>query len=315
MNITPIITEYNNNPDLLFKKISYFNLILPEYIEKQFEQIKSEFIISELNNFENEYSKLVQRMNYITKQYGSLIKDFFLTKLKEIFEVPDFVKFEDDEMGEPEISQDESDDDEEEKDDMDDMFELLKDEIAHCLLKDAFVNGGSFIVELKILELIKSELNSLEENIFEDINKFLKYSILLVSNQVPKKNNIMPIAGTSEIKLEEPDENNNAQKIKIKTKAINIVIQLNEISKGLLSLLAEKTFISKKIEGSVYRQRYLRQTVQNYYYEMWHWTYGIYFWNEMIEKRYNKDKETYFQYINRIFGMEYSQLLDFLISK
>lgn len=313
MTITPIISEYNNNPDLLFKKIPYFNLILPDFIEKQFEQITSEFTKEELENFYYEYNRLVKRLDYISKTYGDLIKDFFLTKLKEIFEVPDFVEFNNDnEMENLEFSEDNIED-EDDKEDYDDMIELLKDEIGHLMILDAFVNGGSFVVELKILELIKSELNSLEKNIFEDISKFLKYSILLVSNQVPKKNNMFPIAGTSQIKLEEPDENNNAQKIKITVKGKNIVIVCNEMSKGLLSLLAENKFISDKIKNSNYRQKFLRENIQSYYHEQWHWIYGVYFWNEMIEKRYNK--ESYFQFISRIFGMEYNQLLDFLISK
>ena len=314
MIIDDIMDEYDKSSDLLFKKIPFFSLILPEFIKKQFTQITSEFTVKETLTFVREYNNLYKKIDDITKNYGSIIKDFFYAKVKEIYEVPDYIKFNEEEMEHPENEKTDMEEiDDEDADE--DMFDMLQDEVGHYVIKNTLLVGAVFINQLKIFELIKDDLNNLQLHMFEDINKFLKYSILYAMSDIPTKDMSFPIAGSEEINLENPDENKNAQNINVTIKGMNVIIVCHEMLKAIFDILSEKSFLTDNIKDSVYKQKYLRKVCNNYYIEKWTWFFGIYMWSELIEKKYKEEKESYFKYVSNIFGTEYSKLLDFLMSK
>jgi hypothetical protein len=308
-NTSPLINIYENDQELLFKKVNFFSLILPNYIEKQYNGLFKELTADERDNFLTYYIASFKKMDMITKEYGNVIKDFFLAKIKEIYKIPNLVSFnEDNELDEMPL--DELDEDKVEENDDDN--EILKDEISHYLIKNSLVTGATFLNEMKIFKLIKNELNNLQPNLYVDIDNFLNYSLLYFSMNAPIKKDNLPIAGYERVEFKYPDKDKNAQKINVTAKGINVIVTCHEMLKGIFDIFNEKSFMTDKIRGHNYYQSYLRQVVNNYYLEQWEWSFGLHMWYDLVEKKWNT-KESYFKYVSDIFGKDYSQLLDFLL--
>ena len=304
MNIDKIIIAYNDDKELLLKKIAYYNLILPDYMQKQADYLYNTLTDEEKANIVGKYTELANRIAEVDGKYGSVIIDFFKNKIIDVFQIPSHVSFDvsNTPFGEEDDIESETNFENIELDD--ETTERLLPYINHYIIKNSLVCGATFYNETKMFSEIKNELNSLEEGLFDDIEKFLKYSLLITFMAIPEREQLPYIAGNVKNDYRE-------DKIKIMASGKNFVITCHEMLKGVYDIYNEKTFLNPDIENHVYYQKYLRKICNDFYIENWLWTFSYIFWMDLEEKK--KGNQTDFEFAQQVFIQSYESLLNYLL--
>lgn len=289
--IDNILSKYNNDERLdIFRKTELIDLNIEECLYSQFTEYDSKCLSSKL--FANHVYKYIQD----NSTYQDYLLKIYLNAVYKYFKLPeDYIKIDvDDTKNDPLESGGE------ESRPSITLDRDLSKYIEHYVIKNVFVNGGSFVETFNILKTIKDDLNLLDDNMYNTIVDFLNLSIYQTYFVEPGIE--MPVAGTEQIKIEEDSVN-------IKITGMNFAIKMVEITKGILDMMNEKSFPT---DLDISEQAYLRHICNDYYLEFWMWRFGVDFYNKFITENYRNDEE-YHLYLINIFSKKYNELLIFMM--
>jgi len=279
------------NEDLLLKREPFTNSIIVDYTIEQYESI--------VTNAKPEGAYLLlNKLEKINSEYGKLIIDFYLSKLKEIYKIPDSVKFNIEEDSQPEFEKSNPEDIEENKFDTERLIETINFEN----LKNSLINGGAKFNWEKHFFDIKEDLDDLDIDIYPTIINFVNLSFYQMY-YVPEKDSYYPVAGSEQVNIRKNE-------ININVTGVNFVIKTYEMVKGIFEALAQKSWNDNLDE---YSQKYVRKITGQFYLEHYQWMFSVILWERHIDYFKEIDNKDYITFLSDIFSMNYSELLKFLL--
>lgn len=286
----------------------FLNSVFEDYILSNFTDLQGHVRENDWNRFGMEYMKLYTQLQEIHKEHGKLIVDYYLAKVKELYEVPEEkVEFHIASMNdrEEEITMEKIDNDDVEEEV--DFNQALRDEMNHLHIKNALVNGGALYKWDKLFTDIKEDLDLIDPEIYPVVTKFCKYAQFAMYAQIPVRGMEEMIVGSEQLQFPKDDE----KKVVVKIKGTNFVIVCHEILKSVYDIYSEHSFCRHL---PPHAQRYVRKLTSDLYYEKWAWLYGRKMFQIHIDSKYDKDKdEPYYMYLFHIFKKPYTELLQFLM--
>lgn len=287
---------------LELKKEPFLNLNMENYLLSNFVELKDYIPEKYWEQVGMKYMSLYQKLQVMHEKYGKIVVDYYLAKVKEIYQIPeDKIQFQiEDTEQEVECCKIENEDVEEEPD----FNQALQDEINHLHLKNALVNGGALYNWDKLFDDIKDDLDLIDKDIYPTVTQFCKYAQFVAYSQIPVRGMDEMIAGSEQIQFPEDEE-----KTIVKVKGTNFVIVCHEILKGVYDIYAEHSFPRHL---PPFAQKYVRKITSDFYYERWAWLYARKMFNVHINSKYNNDIP-YYKYLFNVFKKNYSDLLTFLV--
>jgi len=292
-------------PDQLdLKNEPFLNSVIDDYLLSNFNDLREYVKDANWEPIVQKYMSLYYQLQEIHKKHGKIIVDFYLAKVKDIYNIPeDKIQFQlDDTMEEIENEKIDKEDIEEEED----FNTALRDEINHLHIKNALVNGGALYNWDKLFTDIKDDLDLIDPEIYPVVTDFCKYAQFVAYAQIPVKGVGEMIAGSEQ--LEFPEDDN--EKTIVKVKGTNFVIVCHEIMKGVLDIYSEHSFPRHL---PPHAQKYVRKITSDLYYERWVWLFGRKLFEIHVDKKFNENGEDpYYIYLYKIFKKPYNELLQFL---
>lgn len=291
-------------PDQLdLKNEPFLNSVMDDYLISNFNDLREYVKDANWEPIVQKYMSLYYQLQEIHKKHGKLIVDFYLAKVKDIYNIPeDKIQFQlDDTMEEIENEKIDKEDIEEEED----FNTALRDEINHLHIKNALVNGGALYNWDKLFTDMKDDIDLIDPEIYPVIANFCKYSQFVSYAQIPVKGMNEMIAGSEQLEFPEDDK----EKTVVKVKGTNFVIVCHEILKGVYDIYSEHSFPRHL---PPHAQKYVRKVTSDFYYERWAWMYARKMFNVHINSKF-ENQEPYYKYLYRVFKMEYPELLKFLV--
>lgn len=284
----------------------FLNSVFEDYIISNFNDLQEHVRDTNWNSFGMEYMRLYNKLQQIHKEYGKLIVDYYLAKVREIYQVPEekiefHISSMDDREEEIEMEKIDNDDIEEEVD----FNQALRDEMNHLHIKNALVNGGALYKWDKLFTEIKDDLDLIDPEIYPVVTKFCKYAQFAMYAQIPVRGMEEMIAGSEQLQFPKDDE----KKTVVKIKGTNFVIVCHEILKSIYDIYAEHSFPRHL---PPHAQKYVRKLTSDLYYEKWVWMFGRKLFEIHVDKKYD-GKESYHMYLFHMFKKNYTDLLAFLM--
>lgn len=284
----------------------FLNSIFEDYILSNFTDLQGHVTETDWNRFAIEYMRLYNQLQQIHKKHGKLIVDYYLAKVKEIYEVPDEkVEFRisqlNDREEEIEMQKVDNEDIEEEVD----FNQALRNELNHLYINNILVNGGALYKWDKLFTEIKNDLDLIDPTIYPVVTKFCKYAQFAMYAQIPVRGIEEMIAGSEQLEFPKDDE----KKTVVKIKGTNFVIICHEILKSIYDIYSEHSFPRHL---PPHAQKYVRKLTSDLYYEKWAWLFGRKLFEIHVDKKYD-GKESYHLYLFHIFKKSYTELLQFLM--
>lgn len=286
----------------------FLNSVFEDYIISNFNDLQTHVRETDWNRFGMEYMKLYTQLQEIHKEHGKLIVDYYLAKVKEIYNIPeDKVEFHISQLNdrEEEISCENCKIDNEDVEEEVDFNQALRDEMNHLHIKNALVNGGALYKWDKMFDEIKDDLDIIDKDIYPVVTKFCKYAQFAMYAQIPVRGLEEMIVGSEQLEFPKDDE----KKTVVKIKGTNFVIVCHEILKGVYDIYAEHSFPRHL---PPHAQKYVRKLTSDLYYEKWSWMYARKMFEIHVDKKYNHD-ESYHMYLFHMFKKPYVDLLTFLM--
>lgn len=283
----------------------FIDSVFEDYIMSNFNDLQAYVRETNWNSFGMKYMALYGKLEELHKKHGKLVVDYYLAKVKEIYNIPeDKIQFQ---LDDTEQEIEESEVDKEDVDEEPDFNQALRDEMNHLHIKNALVNGGALYKWDKLFDEIKDDLDLIDEELYPTITEFCKYAQFAVYAQIPVRGLKEMIAGSEQLQFPKDDE----KKTVVKVKGTNFVIVCHEILKGVYDIYSEHSFPRHL---PPHAQKYVRKLTSDLYYEKWAWMYARKMFEIHVEKKYNKNEdESYHMYLFHMFKKPYTELLQFLM--